>query len=91
MAALFGFAYDEAALKYLATLQPKIRSQIRKKIEMLAQNPNPPGSKKLQGVDEGEEAIYRLRSGDYRILYAIRNHPDTIAVLDIGHRKDIYR
>ena len=92
MSALYGFAYAESALKYLETVvTAKFRGQIRRKVELLASNPNPPGSKKLQGLTEGEEPIFRIRSGDYRILYVVRNNPDQIVVLDIGHRKDVYR
>ncbi len=91
MSALYGFAFAEAALNYLESCAAKIRGQIKKKIDALAINPNPPGSKKLHGVADGEYPIYRVRSGDYRILYSVRNNPDQIVVLDIGNRKDIYR
>jgi mRNA interferase RelE/StbE len=90
MASLYGFAYTEAALKYLETKVPnKIRGQIKKRIEVLAATPTPPGSKKLVGVTDGEYPVYRVRQGDYRILYSIR--PVIIVILDIGHRKDVYR
>lgn len=89
---LYGIAYAEVALRFLETWVPhKIRKQIRKRIELLASNPIPPGSKKLQGVMDGEHFVYRVRQGDYRVLYSIRNNPDQIVILDIGHRKDIYR
>ena len=90
MASLYGFAYTEAALKYLETTVPvKIRGQIKRRIEALASNPTPPGSKKLQGVMDGEYPIYRSRQGDYRILYSVRGV--IIVILDIDHRKDVYR
>ena len=92
MSALYGFAYADAALKYLETsVSAKIRGQIKRIIESLATNANPPGSKKLQTITDGEAPVFRVRSGDYRILYVIRNNPDQIVVLDIGHRKDVYR
>ena len=92
MAALYGFAYTEDALNYLETVVPaKIRGQIKRRIEALASNPTPPGSKKLQGVTDGEDPIRRVRQGDYRILYVVKNDPDQIIVLDIGHRKNVYR
>lgn len=91
MTALYGSSYTETALKYLETAPPKIRGQIKKKIEMLAKNPNPQGCKKLHGVMDGEDPVYRVRSGDYRILYVVRNNPSEIIILDIGNRKDIYR
>jgi mRNA interferase RelE/StbE len=90
MASLYGFAYTEAALKFLETTIPtKIRGQIKRRIEALAANPTPPGSKKLQGVMDGEYPVYRARQGDYRILYSVRGV--IIVILDIGHRKNVYR
>jgi len=92
MTALYGFAYSETALKYLETVVPvKIRGQIKRRIESLASNPIPLGSKKLQGVMDGDDPVHRVRQGDYRIIYAVRNNPSQIVVLDIGHRKDVYR
>ena len=90
MPALYGFAYAEVALSYLETTVPtKIRGQIKRRIESLAANPTPPGSKKLHGIMDSEYPIYRVRQGDYRILYSVR--PIIIVILDIGHRKDVYR
>jgi mRNA interferase RelE/StbE len=90
MGTLYGFAYTDVALKYLETQVPaKIRSQIKRRVEALAANPTPPGAKKLFGIMDGEHCVYRVRQGDYRILYSVR--PIVIVVLDIGHRKDVYR
>jgi len=90
MYALYGFAYTEAALKFLETMVPsKIRGQIKRRIEALAANPTPRGSRKLQGVMDGENPVYRARQGDYRILYSVRGV--IIVILDIDHRKDVYR
>lgn len=90
MGSLYGFAYTEAALKFLETTVPsKIRGQIKRRIETLAANPTPPGSKKLHGVMDGENPVYRARQGDYRILYSVRGV--IIVILDIDHRKDVYR
>jgi mRNA-degrading endonuclease RelE of RelBE toxin-antitoxin system len=55
----------------------------------VAHRPTPPGSKKLQGVMDGENPVYRARQGDYRILYSVRGV--IIVILDIDHRKDVYR
>ena len=89
-AALVGFAFTDAALKYLEVMVPtKIRGQIKRRIEALAAEPMPPGCKKIMGVMDGEHEVYRVRQGDYRILYSAR--PIIIVILDIGHRKDVYR
>lgn len=92
MAALYGFAYKKAALKSLEAITPtKIRGQIKRRIESLASNPTPKGSKKVQGVMDGEYPVRRVRQGNYRILYVVRDNPSQIVILDIGHRKDVYR
>jgi mRNA interferase RelE/StbE len=89
--ALYGFAFSDAALKALKEIPAKFRGQIRRKIEGLANDPKPQGHKKLDGVMDGPRPVYRVRSGDYRVLYSIRNSPWQIVVLDIDHRKDVYR
>jgi len=90
MPLLYGFAYTEAALRFLETeVSGKIRSQMKRRIERLAAEPTPPGCKKLMGVTDGQYSVYRVRQGDHRILYSIR--PLIIVIIDIGHRKDIYR
>lgn len=89
MGALYGYAYSETALKSLESVPKKIRGQIRHRVEALASNPTPPGCKKLQAVTDGDYPVYRVRQGDYRILYSVR--PIIIVILDIGHRKDVYR
>jgi mRNA interferase RelE/StbE len=90
MSHLYGFAFAEPALRFLESNVPiKIRGQIKKRIGALAADPTPPGSKKLLGVTDGEHPVYRVRQGDYRILYSVR--PIIIVILDIDHRKDVYR
>jgi mRNA interferase RelE/StbE len=92
MAALYGFAYAASALLALETVQPpKVRAQMKRRVQALTSNPKPPGSKKLHNIMDGDFPVYRIRQGDYRVLYSVRNNPDQIVVLDIGHRKDIYR
>jgi len=89
---IYGFAYTEAALDFFESSVPaKFRKQIKKKIEALAASPHPPGSKKLEGAPADAEPVFRIRSGDYRVLYLVRSNPDHIVILDIDHRKDIYR
>jgi len=89
MARYYGFAYDPDCLAYLRTLPQKIRKQIITKIQKLAANPYPSTAKLMKGMKDCGGRVYRERSGDYRILYVVR---DTIVVvLDIDHRKDVYR
>lgn len=85
-----GFAFTDSALDFLDGLPPKIRRQVIKKAKALHANPHSPTSKKLHDVQTPEsDPVYRERSGDYRILYVVR--PAEILILDIDHRKDVYR
>ena len=88
--ALYGFVYLEPALAFLRAIQKKHRRQIVGKINRLASNPYPPGVKKVEGVLDGEDQVYRLRQGKYRALYVVKDG-NTIVILDIDHRKDVYR
>ena len=60
--------------------------KIIKRIGELAKNPRPQNCEKLTGQDR-----YRLRQGNYRIVYSIQDNELTIWVVKVGHRKDIYR
>jgi len=75
----------ESAERELREFHKKLQDRIVDKILKLGENPRLSGSKKLLGTDN-----YRIRVGDYRI-YSIDNDKRTITILDIGHRKDIYR
>jgi mRNA-degrading endonuclease RelE of RelBE toxin-antitoxin system len=89
--ALDGLTYSEAALRALAKIQPKnVRRQIAKKIETLARDPRHAGAMKIRGQSNGLPSIFRVRSGDYRVVYAVGDG-HSIIVLDIGHRREIYR
>ena len=89
---LFGLAFGRAAAEFLDRMPSgKIRAQVAKRAKALINNPHPPGCKKLSGKKSGEEAVWRVRSGDYRILYLVRNNPNEVIVLDIDNRKDVYR
>jgi mRNA interferase RelE/StbE len=76
---------DDKALARLAKLPKKIRRQIADKIEKLASNPRPPGFRVLQK----NKSFCRIRSGDYRIVYQIREKQVLVLVVRIAHRKEI--
>lgn len=76
----------KSAQKELANLPDKVYHRIRNEIIELAKNPRPSGCKKLTGRDG-----WRIRAGDYRILYEIEDSLQKITILHIGHRKDIYQ
>ena len=77
---------ERYALKQIQKLDQKAIPQIKLAIRQLAQNPRPNGYIKLKG-----EEAYRIRVGDFRIIYEIKDKILTILVVDVGHRKDIYR
>ena len=89
MAALYGFSYMPQALAYLKTIPHKLRAHIIKKIKLLSTNPKPRNCKMVIGMSGGEDQVYRVRSGNYRVLYVVKGI--IVVVLDIEHRKDIYR
>ncbi len=62
------------------------RQRIDKRISALSENPHPGDSIKLVDQD-----CYRIRQGDYRIMYEIHDDLKAVLVLKVGHRKDIYR
>ena len=66
--------------------QKKERQRIISRIGQLANDPRPPGSKKLSGHNK-----YRIRRGTYRIVYSIEDNELVIVVVKVGHRKDVYR
>ena len=66
--------------------QKKERQRIIRRIGQLANDPRPPGSKKLSGHDK-----YRVRQGTYRIVYSIEDMELIVVVVKVGHRKDVYR
>ncbi|MES1217243.1 MAG: type II toxin-antitoxin system RelE/ParE family toxin, partial [Bacteroidota bacterium] len=59
-----------------------------KTISSLAQNPRPLGVKKLKGSTED---LYRIRSGDYRVIYSVDDEIRIVDIRKVGHRKDIYK
>jgi mRNA interferase RelE/StbE len=74
------------AQKELASLPLEAYNQIKDAILSLADEPRPVGCKKLT-ARQG----WRMRAGDYRILYEIDDSQQTILILHIGHRRDVYR
>jgi mRNA interferase RelE/StbE len=76
-----------SALKELESVgSRKLRQNLAEHIHALADNPRPPGCKKLSPRDQ-----YRIRRGAYRIVYSIVDERRTVLVVKIGHRKDVYR
>ena len=79
--------FKPTAARQLAKLPKTIQVKIARKIDSLAIAPHPQGTVKLRGGDD----LYRLRVGNYRIIYQVKNDQLLILVVKIGHRKEVYR
>ena len=76
----------KAVQKTLSKLPDKVASKLESAMLSLENNPRPDGCKKLKGRD-----AFRIREGDYRIIYEIEDKILRVLVIDVGHRKDIYK
>ena len=82
---LYRIEISETAAKQLDKLPHKISDELIEAIQVLADNPRPHGCKKLKG-----RTGYRIRKGNYRIIYDILDKILLIDIIAVGHRKDIY-
>lgn len=82
---IYRITLNRKAIKALEKINEPSYSIIKKTIYALAKNPRPHGYKKLKGRD-----AYRIRVGDYRIIYEIFDDILLIDVINLGHRKNIY-
>lgn len=82
----FQVEISPAARKSMKSIQRKDLQKIQVAIELLSVNPRPPASKQLVN-----SPYFRVRVGDYRILYEIVRAQLRILVIEIGHRKDVYK
>jgi len=77
---------QRSARKSIERLSADMRLRVEDAIMRLALDPRPPGVKALKGGSE-----YRIRVGDYRIIYVIHDEELLIIVVNAGHRRDVYR
>jgi mRNA interferase RelE/StbE len=75
-----------AAEKELDRLPEQIRARILAKLLSLEEEPRPRGVKRLWGEDS-----YRLRIGDYRVLYTVDDDSQAVTIYAVGHRREVYR
>lgn len=83
----YSISFARSARKELEQLSGDVAGRILDKIEVLAGNPRPPGIVKLHG----ERNLWRLRVGDYRVVYAIDDRSKRINISIIRHRREVYR
>lgn len=79
--------YGSEARRNLKKLDPFMQRRILSRIEELADDPRPHGVETLAGP----ERLYRVRVGDYRIVYAIEDRALVVLVVRVGHRREVYR
>ena len=63
------------------------RQHIVRRIQALAAEPRPPGCEKLAG----HSTLYRIRQGQYRVIYTVSDAERTVEVIKVGHRREVYR
>ena len=76
----------QSAVKELESLPRRDLARVMSRIKVLADNPRPPAYEKLSGQER-----YRVRQGDYRILYEVNDAHEVVTVVKIGHRREVYR
>lgn len=84
--ASYRIVFKQSVAKDLRPIPKKDVQRILKRINVLADDPRPVGVEKLGGDEK-----YRIRQGNYRILYVIEDDIITVTIVKVGHRRDVYR
>lgn len=74
-----------AAVRALRELDPPVARRLQAAIALLAEDPRPPASRQLRG-----RPAWRVRVGDYRVIYTIEDDVLLVVVVTLGHRRDVY-
>jgi mRNA interferase RelE/StbE len=83
----YSVSLSTAAARQLVQLDATARRRVGAAIDLLAANPRPPGATPLVGGD----GAWRVRTGDYRIIYEITDRTLHVWVIAVGHRREVYR
>lgn len=83
----YSIEITRAAAKGLRSLPVKEKNRLLGAIQALASEPRPMGAVALKG----SEGLYRMRLGNYRIIYRTKEDTNTVLIVMAGHRKDVYR
>lgn len=76
-----------SAARAFRKLVTETQRRVAPQVNDLSENPRPPGAKKLTGAG----SLYRIRVGDYRIVYEVNDREHVVTVAIVGHRSDVYR
>lgn len=83
----YAVQYDPRAAKELSKLDRPVARRIVKIVDALGEQPRPQGARPLVGYP----GLWRVRIGDYRVVYAIKDTELVILALRVAHRSDVYR
>ena len=75
-----------SAVKELEALPAKDRRRLVQRLQTLSDDPRPPGCEKLSG-----HPLYRIRQGNYRVLYSVEDEALVVLVIKVGHRREVHR
>jgi len=79
--------FTSHAARSFHKLSREVQTRLSPSIESLKENPRPPGSEKLKGANDA----YRIRVGDYRILYEVKDKELIVYIIEAGHRREVYK
>jgi len=83
----YKITFARSARKELESLDASVIKRVLPKVEMLMKEPRPKDCRKLKG----EKNLWRIRVGDYRIIYAIYDKVQTVDIIAIRHRREAYQ
>lgn len=85
MASGYGLIIQPSAEREMRRLPKADLLRIVRRVGLLSTDPRPPGSKKLAGD------VFRVRQGDYRVVYGVNDAARTVTIFKVGHRREVYR
>ena len=83
----YAIEFVPSARRELRKLPREVQLKLNQRIDSLSLDPRPRGSKKLKGGDE----LWRIRMGDYRVVYEVRDKVLLVLVVRVAHRREVYR
>ena len=83
----YAVTFARSARRELEALEPRYVARVLARIEALARQARPAGAKQLQGA----ERLWRMRVGDYRVVYDIDDRRRVVDIVRVRHRRDVYR
>jgi mRNA interferase RelE/StbE len=83
---IYTIELSRRAERQLRAFPREVQARIGRSVDALSRQPVPPGARKFSGHDD----LYRIRAGDYRIVYTVRHEVLVVLVVAVGHRREIY-